>query len=61
MEAVIELMAERVGCEEIVTSFVPENAVAAGLYASLGFRPTGEVEDGEPLLRLRLAARHALA
>ena len=29
----------------------PANAVAAGLYASLGFRPTGEIEDGEPLLR----------
>ena len=59
MEAVIELMAERVGCEEIVTSFVPSNAVAAGLYASLGFRPTGEIEDGEPLVRLRLADRRS--
>src|SRR5918998_2593261 len=55
MEVVIGLMAERVGCEEIVTSFNPDNAVAAGLYASLGFRPTGEVEDGEPLVRLRVA------
>ncbi len=59
MEAVIELMAERVGCEEIVTSFVPSNAVAAGLYASLGFLPTGEIEDGEPLVRLRLADRRS--
>ena len=55
MEAVIAMMAERVGCEEIVTSFNPENAVAAALYASLGFLPTGEIEDGEPLVRLRLA------
>ncbi len=57
MTAVIEMMAERVGCAEIVTSFNPANAVAAGLYASLGFRPTGEVEDGEALVRLRLADR----
>lgn len=57
MEAVIEMMADRVGCQEIVTSFVPDNAVAAGLYDSLGFCPTGEVEDGEPLVRLRLADR----
>ncbi len=57
MEAVIETMAERVGCAEVVTSIVPSNAVAAGLYASLGFRPTGEVEDGEPLVHLRLADR----
>ena len=59
LEAVIATMAERVGCAEIVTSCVPENAVAAGLYASLGFRPTGEVEDGEPLVRLRLADRRS--
>ena len=57
MEAVIDMMADRVGCEEIVTSFVPANAIAARLYASLGFRPTGEIEDGEPLVLLRLADR----
>ncbi len=59
MEAVLAMMAERVGCEEIVTSFVPSNAAAAGLYASLGFRPTGEIEDGEPLVRLWLADRQS--
>jgi len=51
MEALIETMAERVGCEEIVTSFVAANTVAANLYVSLGFRPTNEIEDGEPLVR----------
>jgi diamine N-acetyltransferase len=55
MEAVIDQMAERVGCDEIVTSYNPANVVAAGLYASLGFRPTGEIEDDEPLVLLRLA------
>ena len=59
MEALIEMMAERIGCEEIVTSFVPANAVAAGLSASLGFLPTGEIEDGEPLVRLRLNDRRS--
>ena len=59
MEAVIAMMAERVGCEEIVTSFNPANAVAANLYTSLGFQPTGEIEDDEPLLLLRLADRRA--
>lgn len=57
MEAVIAMMIEKVGCDEIVTSFNPENAVASGLYASLGFRPTGEIEDGEPLVLLRLNDR----
>jgi diamine N-acetyltransferase len=55
MEAVIAMMVERVGCAEIVTSFNPANEVAARLYASLGFRPTGEIEDDEPLVLLRLA------
>ena len=59
MEAVIAMMADRVGCEEIVTSFNPANAVAFGLYTSLGFQPTGEIEDDEPLLRLRLADRRS--
>jgi diamine N-acetyltransferase len=55
MEAVIAMMIERVGCAEIVTSFNPANEVAARLYTSLGFRPTGEIEDDEPLVLLRLA------
>jgi diamine N-acetyltransferase len=55
MEQMIDMMIERVGCEEIVTSFVPSNAVASKLYASLGFRPTGEWEDGEPLVTLNVA------
>ena len=59
METMIDLMVERIGCEEIVTSFVPGNTVAAALYDSLGFRLTGEEEDGEPLLRLRLADRRS--
>jgi hypothetical protein len=33
--------------------------VAVGLYTSLGFQPTGEIEDDEPLLRLRLANRRS--
>ena len=50
MEALIAIMDERVGCEEIVTSFVSANTVAANLCASLGFCPTSEIEDGEPLV-----------
>jgi diamine N-acetyltransferase len=57
MEAVIAMMAERVGCDEIVTSFDPANTAAATLYASLGFQPTGEIEDDEPLVCLTLTDR----
>jgi diamine N-acetyltransferase len=59
MEAVIDRMSERIGCNEIVTSFVSTNAVAARLYESLGFRPTGEIEDDEPLVSLRLTDRRS--
>ena len=59
MKALIETMAERVGCEEVVSSTLPSNATMAGLFASLGFRPTGEIEDGEPLVSLRLADRRS--
>ncbi|MCA9878509.1 MAG: GNAT family N-acetyltransferase [Thermomicrobiales bacterium] len=59
MKAVIAMMVERVGCDEIVTSFNPENTVAAHLYASLGFQPTGEIEDNEPLQLLRVAEHYA--
>jgi hypothetical protein len=44
---------------EIVTSFVPEIEVASGLCASLGFRPTGEIEDDEPLVALKVAGWRA--
>ena len=61
MQAVITRMVDEIGCDEIVTSFNPENMVAANLYASLGFLPTGEWEDGEPLVVLRVADHPAAA
>lgn len=61
MQAVIARMVDEIGCDEIVTSFNPENTVAANLYASLGFLPTGEWEDGEPLVVLRVADHSAAA
>jgi diamine N-acetyltransferase len=35
-------------------SYHPDNPVAAGLYASVGFVPTGEIDDdGEVVVELR--------
>ena len=56
MRALLAWMRERHGCEEVLISYVPDNDVAARLYASLGFVPTGEVIDGETVARLELAA-----
>jgi hypothetical protein len=43
--------------EEIVTSFISSNTVALRSYASLGFRPAGEIEDDEPFIVLDFAHR----
>jgi diamine N-acetyltransferase len=44
-------------CREILTSFAPGNTTAERLYAGFGFERTGEVEDGEVVVRLPLTAR----
>ena len=52
MQQVIDLFKANPDCKEIITSVVPENVAASGLYASLGFVPTGEVDEGETVLRM---------
>jgi ribosomal protein S18 acetylase RimI-like enzyme len=42
------------GSTEIRLSFEPNNIVAERLYASLGFERTGEIEEGEVVMRLRV-------
>lgn len=54
MEALIEILREKPGCDEISISWVPENVVAAKLYRDLGFVETGEIENGEIIARLDL-------
>lgn len=51
---VIERMKEIEDCKEIYLSVVPENTGAAKLYASLGFEQTGEINEGEQIMRLSL-------
>ena len=52
MQQVIDLLGRQPDCKEIMISYVPENTVAEQLYASLGFEPTGEIDDGEVVARL---------
>jgi diamine N-acetyltransferase len=54
MEHVIDRLRRIPTCKEIQTSFVPENATADSLYTSLGFDRTGEMDEGEIVLRLRV-------
>jgi diamine N-acetyltransferase len=58
--AAMELLLDRLraisGCDEVAISYEPENDVARRLYASFGFRETGEVVEGETVARLSFAA-----
>jgi len=51
MQQVIERLCANPDCREIQTSFEPSNSAAEGLYASLGFVRTGEVSDGEIVMK----------
>lgn len=49
--AVIKKMEQIEDCKEIYLSFVPENTAAEKLYESIGFERTGEIDDGEVVMR----------
>jgi len=52
MQRVIDRLKAIDECHEIQTSYVPANVAAATLYASLGFAQTGEVNEGETVVRM---------
>lgn len=54
MQQVIDLFKGNPDCAEIYTSIHPENERAKALYVSLGFALTGEMDDGEAVLRMSL-------
>jgi diamine N-acetyltransferase len=45
------------GATELLTSYEPGKGEPWPFYQRLGFRPTGEIDDGEIVLRLPLGAR----
>ncbi|MFD4031592.1 GNAT family N-acetyltransferase [Streptomyces sp. NPDC058637] len=49
-------LAEREDCEVVRLSYAPGNTAAGRLYTSLGFRPTGDVEDDEVVVELAASA-----
>lgn len=48
----IRVLRAQTGATAFALSYDPDNTVAKGLYASLGFVETGEVDDGEVVARL---------
>jgi diamine N-acetyltransferase len=53
MEEIIRRLKAKPDCQEIFTSYEPDNHVVARLYRSLGFEDTGRIEDGELVVCLR--------
>jgi len=54
IRALIAHVRTRPGADALHLSYVPGNAGGEGLYRSLGFEPTGEIDDGEIVMRLKL-------
>jgi ribosomal-protein-alanine N-acetyltransferase len=57
LTALVEALRAKPECREIVLTYLPVNDVARRLYASLGFRESGEMIDGEVVARLGLTPR----
>jgi diamine N-acetyltransferase len=55
MELIIEHVRRRPTAEELLLSYVPGEGSPEGFYRGLGFEPTGEVDEGEVVMRLRLS------
>lgn len=51
-EAVIERLKEAGECNELYLCFVENNTAAEKLYESIGFERTGEIDDGEVVMKL---------
>ncbi len=58
--AAMRLLLDRIrvipGCDEVTISYEPDNEVARRLYASVGFRETGEIIEEEVVARLSLVS-----
>lgn len=57
LRALIMLIEKQSAQNEIMLSVVLNNTTAERFYRSLGFQPTGEIHEGERVMRLRLPQR----
>ncbi|MFK8047053.1 MAG: GNAT family N-acetyltransferase [Halioglobus sp.] len=54
LKLVIEFVRQQPNATQLLLSYVPADGSAAAFYAKLGFVETGEVEDGENIMKLDL-------
>ena len=52
----IEYLSKEFNVNDIFLSFEPNNVIAEKLYSSVGFKRTGEIEDGEVVMRLTIGS-----
>ena len=55
LEQVIDYVRHRPGALELLTSIVPGEGSPGGFYETLGFRYTGDLDEGEQVMRLPLS------
>jgi diamine N-acetyltransferase len=53
LEETLSILRQLPDSQGIKISYTPTNRTAERLYAQLGFRPTGEIEDGEVVAQLQ--------
>lgn len=57
---VIEKLRENADCREVYLSFVPENTGAEKVYQNIGFERTGEISEGEIVMRYAIKTNEQL-
>ena len=56
LKELVKCISDRPDCDEIFAGYKPWNTVAAGLFAEMGFKKTGEMLSGEFITRLDVKA-----
>lgn len=54
IQLLLDYVRTRPGAKELLTSYVPDEAGPGKFYQRLGFKPTGEILEGETVIRLKL-------
>lgn len=54
VDKVIDMARQSDKFDNLCMDYVPENKIAEHIYYKAGFRPTGEIEDGEIVMKMDL-------
>ena len=52
VEKIVQMARESEKYDYMIIDYVPENKIAGHVYEKVGFKPTGEVSNGEIVMRL---------